>query len=209
MAITVECQKRPEGSKPRALRRSGEIPANLYGHKGTESISLTISAKTVERLLKRASVNNTLIDLNVTDAPWRGKTLLRELQIHPAKGTPYHLSFFAVAGHGDTNVEVRLRFVGEAIGVKQEGGLLDTVITELQVSCSPENIPEAIEIDVSNLKVGDSLHIGELVLPEGVTVLAKPEQLVVSILQPRVQETETETTSAESATPSAENQTAS
>ncbi|MHC5720014.1 MAG: 50S ribosomal protein L25, partial [Nostoc sp.] len=98
MAITVESLKRPEGSKPRALRRSGLIPANLYGHKGTESISLTIEAKTVERLLKRASVNNTLIDLNVTDIPWRGKALLRELQIHPAKGTPYHLSFFAVAG---------------------------------------------------------------------------------------------------------------
>ncbi|MEA5505374.1 50S ribosomal protein L25/general stress protein Ctc [Halotia wernerae UHCC 0503] len=198
MAITVECQKRPEGSKPRALRRSGEIPANLYGHKGTESISLTISAKTVERLLKKASVNNTLIDLNVTDVPWQGKALLRELQIHPAKGTPYHLSFFAVAGHGDTNVEVRLRFVGEAIGVKQEGGLLDTVINELQVSCSPENIPEAIEVNVSNLKVGDSLHIGELLLPEGVTVLAKAEQVVVSILPPRVSEAESETASAES-----------
>ncbi|MHC5736441.1 50S ribosomal protein L25/general stress protein Ctc [Nostoc sp.] len=186
MAITVESQKRPEGSKPRALRRSGLIPANLYGHKGTESISLTIDAKTVERLLKRASVNNTLIDLNITDAPWRGKTLLRELQIHPAKGTPYHLSFFAVAGHGDTTVEVRLRFVGTAVGVKQEGGFLDTVITELQVSCAPENIPEIIEIDVSNLQIGDSLRINELVLPEGVTVLGDAEQVVVSVSQPQI-----------------------
>ncbi|MBN3883595.1 MULTISPECIES: 50S ribosomal protein L25/general stress protein Ctc [unclassified Nostoc] len=186
MAITVESQKRPEGSKPRALRRSGLIPANLYGHKGTESISLTIDAKTVERLLKRASVNNTLIDLNITDAPWRGKALLRELQIHPAKGTPYHLSFFAVAGHGDTTVEVRLRFVGTAVGVKQEGGFLDTVITELQVSCAPENIPEIIEIDVSNLQIGDSLRINELVLPEGVTVLGDTEQVVVSVSQPQI-----------------------
>ncbi len=202
MAITVECQKRPEGSKPRALRRSGEIPANLYGHKGTESISLTISAKTVERLLKRASVNNTLIDLNVTDVPWQGKALLRELQIHPAKGTPYHLSFFAVAGHGDTSVGVRLRFVGESIGVKQEGGLLDTVINELQVSCSPENIPEAIEVDVSNLKVGDSLHINELSLPEGVTVIGGTDQLVVNVLPPRVSEGDDETASAQSETAS-------
>ncbi|MEH2107230.1 50S ribosomal protein L25/general stress protein Ctc [Nostoc sp.] len=186
MAITVESQKRPEGSKPRALRRSGLIPANLYGHKGTESISLTIDAKTVERLLKRASVNNTLIDLNITDAPWRGKALLRELQIHPAKGTPYHLSFFAVAGHGDTTVEVRLRFVGTAVGVKQEGGFLDTVITELQVSCAPENIPEIIEIDVSNLQIGDSLRINELILPEGVTVLGDTEQVVVSVSQPQI-----------------------
>ena len=186
MPVTVECQKRPEGSKPKALRRSGEIPANLYGHKGTESISLTINAKTVERLLKKASVNNTLIDLNVTDIPWRGKAILRELQVHPAKGTPYHLSFFAVAGHGDTNVGVPLRFVGNPIGVKQDGGFLDTVITELQVSCSPENIPEVIEIDVSNLQIGDSLRLHELVLPQGVTPLGEADQVVVSVSQPQI-----------------------
>lgn len=193
MAITVESLKRPEGSKPRALRRSGLIPANLYGHKGTESISLTIEAKTVERLLKRASVNNTLIDLNVTDIPWRGKALLRELQIHPAKGTPYHLSFFAVAGHGDTTVEVRFRFVGTAIGVKQDGGVLDTVITELQVSCAPENIPDVIEIDVTNLQMGDSLSISDIVFPEGVTPLIEPERLVVSVLPPQISAEDVET----------------
>ncbi|MBC1240292.1 50S ribosomal protein L25/general stress protein Ctc [Nostoc sp. 2RC] len=186
MAITVECKKRPEGSKPKALRRSGEIPANLYGHKGTESISLTIDAKTVERLLKRASVNNTLIDLKVTDVPWQGQALIRELQVHPAKGTPYHLSFFAVAGHGDTTVEVPLRFVGDAIGVKQEGGVLDTVVTELQVSCAPENIPEVIEIDVANLKIGDTLHISDISFPQGVTPLAESERVIVSVLPPQI-----------------------
>lgn len=182
MELTVECQQRPEGSKPRALRRSGLIPANLYGHKGTESIALTINAKTVERLLKQGSVNNTLIDLNVTDIPWRGKTLLREVQTHPAKGTTYHLSFFAVAGHGDTNVEVPLHFVGESIGVKQESGILDTVITELQVRCAPDNIPSVIEIDVSNLHVGDSIHIENLNLPQGVTTVVEPSQIVVKVL---------------------------
>jgi large subunit ribosomal protein L25 len=186
MAITVECKKRPEGSKPKALRRSGEIPANLYGHKGTESISLTIDAKTVERLLKRASVNNTLIDLKITDVPWQGQALIRELQVHPAKGTPYHLSFFAVAGHGDTTVEVPLRFVGDAIGVKQEGGVLDTVVTELQVSCAPENIPEVIEIDVANLKIGDTLHISDISFPQGVTPLAESERVIVSVLPPQI-----------------------
>ncbi|NJO28300.1 MAG: 50S ribosomal protein L25 [Nostocaceae cyanobacterium CSU_2_110] len=93
MEMMVECQKRPEGSKTKALRRSGEIPANLYGHKGTESISLVINAKTVERLLKKASVNNTLIDLKINDIPWQGQTLLREVQAHPATGQPFHLSF--------------------------------------------------------------------------------------------------------------------
>jgi large subunit ribosomal protein L25 len=185
MDLTIECQKRPEGSKPNALRRSGRIPANLYGHQGTESIPLTLDAKVVERLLKQGSVNNTLIDLNVTDIPWRGKTLLREVQVHPAKRTPYHLSFFAVAGHGDTDVEVPLNFVGDAVGVKQEGGVLDTPITQVQVRCAPESIPETIEVNVSELHLGDSLHVEELVLPEGVKIIAELGQVVVSVLPPQ------------------------
>jgi len=198
MELTIECQKREPDSKPRALRRAGLIPANLYGHNGTESISLTLDAKTVERLLKQGSVNNTLVDLNITDIPWRGKTLLREVQTHPAKGSPYHLSFFAVAGHGDTDVEVPLRFVGEATGVKQEGGILDTVITELQVRCAPENIPDVIEINVSNLHVGDSINVENLDLPQGVTALVEPDQLIVSVLgrQAGAEQPETESESA-------------
>jgi large subunit ribosomal protein L25 len=95
MAITVESKKRPEGSKPNALRRSGLIPANLYGHNGTESISLVVEAKTVERLLKQAVPNKTEIVLSIPELEWTGSTVLREVQSHPAKGTTYHLSFFA------------------------------------------------------------------------------------------------------------------
>jgi large subunit ribosomal protein L25 len=97
MSIALESQKRPEGSKAKALRRSGLIPANLYGHKGAESISLVVDAKVVERLLKQATPNKTEIVLSVPDLEWSGTTVLREVQIHPAKGTTYHLSFFAVA----------------------------------------------------------------------------------------------------------------
>lgn len=185
MTLTIECKQRPEGSKTKALRRSGEIPANLYGHKGTESVALAMDTKTVENLLRKASINNTLIELKVTDIPWEGKTLLREVQTHPVKGTPYHLSFFAVAGHGETTVEVPLRFVGEAIGVKQEGGVLDTALNELQVSCEPDNIPQAIEINISDLHVGDSLHLHQVVLPEGVKIPGETKQLVVQVLQTR------------------------
>ncbi|MGH1394361.1 MAG: 50S ribosomal protein L25 [Trichormus sp.] len=97
MALTVESKTRPEGSKPKALRRSGFIPANLYGHNGRESISLVVDAKTVERLLKSAAVEKTEIELNIPDLQWTGKTVLKEVQLHPAKGTPYHISFFATA----------------------------------------------------------------------------------------------------------------
>ncbi|MBW4612677.1 MAG: 50S ribosomal protein L25 [Desmonostoc vinosum HA7617-LM4] len=95
MPLTVESQKRPEGSKPNALRRSGLIPANLYGHNVAESVSLVVDAKVVERLLKQVAVNKTEIELNIPEIEWRGTTVLREVQVHPAKGTPYHLSFYA------------------------------------------------------------------------------------------------------------------
>ena len=199
MELTVEGKKRPQGSKPNALRRAGLIPANVYGHKGTDSIQLTLEAKTAETLLKKASINNTLIDLNISDFPWRGKALLREVQAHPAKGSLYHLSFFAVSAQDTLVVEVPLHFVGDAIGVKQEGGLLDPVITQLQVRCAPDNIPDAIEINVSNMHVGDGLYIHEIVLPLGVEVLNESEQAVVTVLPPQISdEAETEAEAAES-----------
>ena len=182
MELAVECQKRAEGSKPNALRRSGLIPAVLYGHKGSESISLTVNAKTVESLLKKRAVNNTLIDLSIPDISWTGKTLLREVQVHPWKGFPYHLSFFAVGSQDSLEVELSLHFVGESVGVKLGGGILDTVLMQLAVKCKPDSIPQAIEVDISNLKVGDALHIHELILPPGVVAVGEPNQVVVSVL---------------------------
>jgi large subunit ribosomal protein L25 len=185
MELTVECQKRPEGSKPNALRRSGLIPAVLYGHNGAESLSLTINAKTAETLLKSHALNRILIQLNIPDLSWSGKTLLREVQRHPWKGNTYHLSFCAVGSHGFIDVEVPLRFVGEAVGVKMEGGILDTVLNQLKISCPPDSIPQVIDVDVSELHLGQALHINELNLPSGVTASGEANQVVVSILSPQ------------------------
>lgn len=185
MELTVECQKRPEGSKPNALRRSGLIPAVLYGHNGAESLSLTINAKSAETLLKSHALNSILIQLNIPELSWSGKTLLREVQRHPWKGNTYHLSFFAVGSHGFIDVEVPLHFVGEAVGVKMEGGILDTVLTQLKISCPPDSIPEFINVDVSGLHLGQALHINELNLPSGVTASGEANQVVVSILSPQ------------------------
>ncbi|MDP8965493.1 MAG: 50S ribosomal protein L25/general stress protein Ctc [Cyanobacteriota bacterium] len=195
MDVTVECQKRAEGSKPNALRRSGLIPAVLYGHKGAESVELTLSAKTAETLLKKATVNNTLVDVQIPDLSWSGKALLREVQTHPWKRTEiYHLSFFSVAAQESLNVAVPLHFVGEAAGVK-DGGVLEPILTELQVQCAPGNIPESIEIDVSHLQAGDVLRIEDLVLPQGVTSLIEPGEMVVTIAAPlSVTQAEDETT---------------
>lgn len=193
MEIKVECQKREPGSKPRAMRRAGLIPANLYGHNGGEAISITLPGKTVEHLMKTATVNNTLIDLEITDIPWRGKTLLREVQTHPWKGYPYHLSFFSIAAQKKIKVVMPLRFVGEPIGVKQQGGILETRSTEIEVECAPDNIPEAIEVDVSELRVGKALHIKELVLPAGVTAASEGEQILATVLASRLTKTQKDT----------------
>ncbi len=188
MEVTVECQKRPEGSKPKALRRSGLIPASLYGHNGAESVALTLNAKDAETLLKKATLNNTLVQVKIPDISWSGKALLREVQTHPWKRTElYHLSFFSVAAQESLNVAVRLHFVGDAVGVK-EGGVLDPVFTELQVQCAPENIPESIDVDVSNLQIGDSLNADQLVLPPGITILIEPGETIVTIVAPRAAE---------------------
>ncbi len=193
MEIKVECQKREAGSKPRAMRRAGLIPANLYGHDGAKAISLTVPGKMVEHLMKEATVNNTLIDLEITDIPWRGKTLLREVQTHPWKGFPYHLSFFSIASQASIKVVMPLKFVGEAIGVKEEGGILETRSTEIEVECAPDNIPEAIEVDVSELRVGKALLVKELVMSAGVSAVSEPEQILATVLASRLTKTQKDT----------------
>ena len=183
MNISVECKSRPEGSKPRALRREGLIPAALYGHDGANSISLTIPAKEAQMLLRDAAVNNTLIDLKVPDISWQGKALIREVQAHPWKRTLNHLSFFTVSADQKVEIVVPLVLVGKAAGAK-EGGIVEQIMTELNISCAADSIPESIEIDVSSFEIGGILHVGEIVLPEGVSVLDDPERTVISIVLP-------------------------
>ncbi len=96
MELTLACKSRDPKAKPNALRRQGLLPAVLYGHNGTESVSLTVDQKAAEFLLRRVTVNSTPIDLEIPDLPWQGKVLLKEVQSHPWNTSIYHLSFFAV-----------------------------------------------------------------------------------------------------------------
>lgn len=184
MELTLKCQTRPAGSKPNALRRSGQIPATLYGHNGAESVALTIDAKVAELLVRDATVNNTLIDINVADLPWNGKALLREIQSHPWKHTLYHLSFFSIGSQASLDADVAIHLVGESPGVKNGGGSLDQELTELHIRCAPDRIPEVINVDISGLEVGQSLHLRDITLPEGVVALSDPDRIVVAVLAP-------------------------
>ena len=183
MNITVECKSRQEGSKPRALRREGLIPAALYGHDGANSVSLTIPAKEAQMLLRQAAINNTLIDLTVPDISWKGKALIREVQAHPWKRTLNHLTFFTVSAKQKVEIVVPVVITGKAIGTK-EGGIVEQIMTELKIACAADSIPESIEIDVTNFEVGSILHVGEIILPEGAEVLDDPERTAISVVIP-------------------------
>jgi large subunit ribosomal protein L25 len=185
MELTIECKARDPKAKANALRRQGLLPVVLYGHNGTESVALTVDQKAADMLLRKAAVNNTMIDLQIPDMPWNGKALLREVQSHPWKNLVYHLSFFAVKAQDAVEVGVSLNFVGEPAGVKDSGGVLNTEVNEVTVKCKVINIPESIDVDVSGLEVGDSLTVADLILPEGAVVAGDQSQVVATVLQGR------------------------
>jgi large subunit ribosomal protein L25 len=183
MELTIECKARDPKAKSNALRREGLLPAVLYGHNGTESVELTLDQKSADLLLRKAAINNTMIDINVPDMPWSGKALLREVQTHPWKKLVYHLSFFAVKAQDAVEVGVTLHFVGEPVGVKDGGGVLNTEVNEVTVKCKAVDIPEVINVDVSGLGLGDSLTVADLNLPEGSVVAGDQGQIIASVLQ--------------------------
>lgn len=184
MSITLECKTRAEGVNPRALRREGFIPANLYGHKGAESVSLVLSQKEALHLLKIASVNNTLVDLSVPDIDWKGKVLIREVQTHPWKRNLHHISFFSPSADKNVIVVVPLKIVGHSVGMSK-GGIMEQMVTEVKVRCLPDKIPQFLEMDISHVDIGKSFAVGDLVLPEGITVLDDPHKNIIGIVAPR------------------------
>lgn len=194
MELSIECKKRDESVNPRALRREGQVPAVLYGHDGAASVSLTVNQREAERLVRSASVNNTLITVSVPEMPWSGQTLLREVQTHPWKDKLYHLSFFSIANQSSVEVVLPVNYTGTAKGVKDEGGTLDIMVSELAVRCAPDVIPETVDIDVSHLAVGENLHISDLKLPKGVEVVTDTDKTLVNVAAPRTVAAESEDT---------------
>ncbi len=185
MDLKIDCTQRASDEKPKKLRREGTLPAVLYGHEGTEAVALKLSNYDAEALLRHATVNKSVITVNVPDMPWSGKVILREVQKHPWKNKIHHLSFFSIASQKEIEVSMPINFVGTAIGVENKGGTLDMVITEVQLKCPPDAIPQSLDVDVSGMDIGDALHVGEITLPKGTSIAADDKLLVVSVLAPR------------------------
>ncbi len=171
----------------RKLRGTGRVPAVVYGrHENTRAVS--VDAHELEVLFSRISVENTIIELSVEGEKEAVSTLVREVQAHPVRNEVLHVDFYQVHAGEELEVDVPIRLEGVPIGVREEGGVLDHVIHELTVRCLPSDIPNLLTLDVSALEIGDSLHVSDLALPQGVTSMIDGERTVCGVAAPRVEE---------------------
>lgn len=152
----------------RKLRQSGQVPAVIYGH-GRAPQSLAVDTREVERLLSTVSAASTVIELTFDGRTAR--TLIREIQRHPVKRNIIHLDFQELVAGEKVTVNVPLRFTGVADGVRNGGGILEETMHQLHLRLDPASIPDHIDVDVTALTIGHSIHVRELSLPAGVTIL--------------------------------------
>ncbi len=188
-ALNVETRQGAGKGVARKLRAAGRIPGVCYG-KGEPSISISLDPRTLRRLLEQSEAGmNTLINLAVEGGgAFDGKmVLVRELQKDPVEGSYLHADFFAVDVQHAVEVSVPIHITGRAPGVEL-GGILDQALREIELECLPLAIPSEIVADVSELDVGQSLHVSDLVLPEGVELRSDPGLSVVSVVAPKVEE---------------------
>ena len=166
----------------RKLRTSGRVPAVVYGH-NEKTRELSLDAHELKVLFSKISVENTIIRLDIEGEKGEVKALVREVQANPVKGDLYHVDFYQIHANEKVDVEVPVHLVGTAPGVKA-GGVMDHQIHELPVRCLPGAIPESIEVDISALELGDSIHVGDLKIPEGVEVEMEADRTVCSVVAP-------------------------
>ena len=166
----------------RKLRATGRVPAVVYGH-NEKTREVSLDAHELKVLFSKISVENTIIRLDIEGEKGEVKALVREVQANPVKGDLYHVDFYQIHANEKVDVEVPVHLVGSAPGVKA-GGVMDHQIHELPVRCLPGAIPESFEVDVSALELGDSIHVGDLKVPEGVEIEMDDDRTVCSVVVP-------------------------
>jgi large subunit ribosomal protein L25 len=184
----VETRSETGKGAARRIRATGKIPGNVYGH-GAESVAVQADELQFKALISRISAENTLIDLQIDGAKPK-PVLIREIQRHPSRSVILHVDFFEITAGEKIRVAVPVRLEGNPIGVRN-GGTLQVIRYELEVECLPRDIPSAFEADISELAIGDSLHIGEIDTGD-VTPLEDASLTVCAVVAPRVIEVEEE-----------------
>jgi large subunit ribosomal protein L25 len=168
----------------RKLRQAGSVPAVVYGH-GRDPQPLTIDGRELGKLLSEVSAASTVIELSIDGRTAR--TLIREIQRHPFKRTFTHVDFQELVAGEKITVSIPLRFVGTADGVRNSGGILEETMHQVHLRVDPAAIPDHIDVDVTPLTVGHSLHIRDLALPEGVAILDEPGATVCVVTAPKTE----------------------
>ncbi|HET7275472.1 MAG TPA: 50S ribosomal protein L25 [Longimicrobiaceae bacterium] len=180
---TLNARTRTDHGKgaARSLRRTGEIPAVVYGH-GEATRMLSVNEHELEQLLNSISVENTLVELKVDDAA-ASRALIREVQYHPVKPIILHIDLYKVHAGEKIRLEVPVRLEGNPIGVRESAGVLQQQLHEIEVECLPKDIPEVFVVDIAGLEIGDAVHVRDLSLPD-VKVLNDGDLSICAVIAP-------------------------
>jgi large subunit ribosomal protein L25 len=184
--VNLNATRRSDTGKgvARKLRAAGRIPAVLYGH-GRDPEPLSVAVVDVEKALQGISAESTVIDLAVDGTPTQ--ILIREIQRHPTRMNITHLDFYEIHAGETLTVEVPVRLTGTAEGVRNSGGVLEQFLRELEIEVLPRDIPEHIDVDVTELSVGDSIHVRDVSVPNA-EILNEPDTTICTVVPPRVEE---------------------
>jgi large subunit ribosomal protein L25 len=164
------------------LRAQGYIPAVLYSHGVSQAVM--VEKKNFFKIFKGHISENLLIDLQFNDhssAPV--KAFIKDYKRHPITDEILHLDFFKVTMTETITTKAPIEIIGTSIGVKQ-GGILEVIEREIEVECLPADLPEKVQIDVTNLAIGQSIHVKDIIAPNGVKILSSPESVIVAVLAP-------------------------
>lgn len=186
--LSVEVREDTGKGVARSLRRSGLVPAVIYG-KSRPSQALTVNPED----LKNKMSGNAIFDLSITAAGDEIKetVMIKEVQKDPIKGELLHIDFHHISMDEKITVNVSLNLIGEAPGVR-EGGVLQQVLREVEIECLPLDIPEALQLDISELEMGNSMLVNDLEVPENIEIKTPFDEAIVTIVVPTEEEEELE-----------------
>jgi large subunit ribosomal protein L25 len=166
----------------RKMRAAGQIPGIIYGH-AREPQALAINTRDFEKLLEHISAESTVIELAVGGK--MSRTLIREIQRHPFKREYLHVDFQELVAGETVSVRIPIVLVGIPEGVRLEGGVMDQTLRDLEIEVDPVNMPNHIDVNVENMKIGESVHVSDLTLPAGVTAITEGDTTIVVVSAPR------------------------
>jgi large subunit ribosomal protein L25 len=163
----------------RRARRQGQVPVTMYGG-GVEAVAALAELRDLAAILRSDTGRNTIFTLDVEGVE-ATEVMFADRQIHPVKMRLIHADFKRLVKGEKIEATVPLRLVGEPIGVREQAGMLEQIVREVEIRCEPREIPEALEVDVTNLEVHQVLHVSDIPLPEGIEILEAPDVVIATV----------------------------